>query len=165
MLKEKSQLYNFGHEALPTLFHTQTKDFFTYLEQDGLKFLKFWWDHVGERLDDSKLVPFEGMKFEIREIPERKARVVLIRFPRPKDYDEFYMAALYKKPEVRSPFIYVHFSSTRMFSLSKVPLEKSKTGTLIYEITPRARYVLAGPGTEVSKEAFYRATYKMVWKK
>ncbi len=165
MIKTKSQHYNFGHEALPILFHTQTKDFLEYIQKDGLKFLRFWWDHVGERLDDSQLVPFAGMKYEIQEIPEKKSKVILIHMPHPTDFDEFHWMALIKKPEIRSPFVYVKIPTTRVFALSHVPLSKSETGTLIYEITPRARYLLAGPGTQVTKEAFFNAVYKIVWKK
>jgi len=165
MRKDKSQHYNFGHEALPILFHKQTKSFFEYLDKDGVKFLKFWWDHVGERLDDSLLVPFIGVKFEVREIPERKSKAILIRLPKPTDYDEFHWVALIKKPDIRLPFVYVKMPTTRMFALSHVPLSKSETGTLIYELTPQARYILAGPGTPVTKEAFFQAVYKIVWKK
>lgn len=165
MIKTKSQHYNFGHEALPILFHSQTKDFLELIQKDGIKFLRFWWDHVGERLDDSLLVPFEGMKFEFREIPEKKSKVVLIRMPHPTDFDEFHWMALVKKPDVRLPFVYVKMPTTRVFALSHVPLSKSETGTLIYEITPRARYILVGPGTTPTKEAFYKAVYKIVWKK
>lgn len=135
MIKTKSQHYNFGHEALPILFHTQTKDFLEVIQKDGIKFLRFWWDHVGERLDNSLLVPFEGMKFELREIPEKKAKIVLIRMPHPTDFDEFHWMALVKKPDIRMPFVYVKMPTTRVFALSHVPLSKSETGTLIYEIT------------------------------
>lgn len=165
MRKDKSQHYNFGHEALPILFHKQTQSFFEILEKDGVKFLKFWWDHVGERLDDSMLVPFQGVKYEILEIPERKSRVILIRLPKPTDFDEFHWVALIKKPTIRLPFVYVKMPSTRMLVLSHVPLSKSDTGTLIYELTPRARYILVGPGTPPTKDAFYKAVYKLVWKK
>ncbi|MHB0922363.1 MAG: hypothetical protein ACYC6H_07560 [Bellilinea sp.] len=165
MRKDKSQHYNFGHEALPILFHKQTKSFFEYLDKDGVKFLKFWWDHVGERLDDSLLVPFKGVSFEIRDIPEKKSKIILIHFPQPTDFDEFYWVALVKKPDIRSPFLFVKFPTTRMFALSHVPLSKSETGTLIHEITPRARYLPVAPGTPVTKEAFYNACYKLVWKK
>jgi len=164
MIKTKSQHYNFGHEALPTIFHSQTKDFFDYLERDGIKFLKFWWNHVGERLDNDKLTPFEGMSFEIRQVPEKKSQVVLVRFPHPTDFDEFHFAALVKTPDKKSPFVFVKFPSTRVLVLSHVPLSKSESGTLIYEITPRSRYLLAGPGTPVTKDAFYKAACDLIWK-
>jgi hypothetical protein len=164
MIKTRSQHYNFGHEALPTIFHSQTKDFFQYLESDGLKFLKFWWNHVGERLDNDKLSSFEGMSYEIREVPEKKSRIVLVRFPHPTDFDEFHFAALVKTPDKRSPFVFVKFPSTRVLVLSHVPLSKSDSGTLIYEITPRGRYLPVGPGTPVRKEAFYTAVHNLVWK-
>ncbi|MBA4398629.1 MAG: hypothetical protein C0396_01965 [Anaerolinea sp.] len=165
MLKTRSQHFNFGHEALPTIFHTQTSDFFEYLERDGLKFLKFWWNHVAERLDNDKLTPFEGMGFEVREVPEKKAKIVLVRFPHPTDFDEFHYAALVKTPDKRSPFVFVKFPSTRVLVLAHVPLSQSDTGTQIFEITPRGRYLPAGPGTPVNKEVFYKAVLKLIWKK
>jgi len=165
MLKNRSQHYNFGHEALPTIFHTQTANFFEYLERDGLKFLKFWWNHVGERLEDSRLSAFEGMSFEVREVPEKKSKIVLVRFPHPTDFDEFHYAALVKLPEKRSPFVFVKFPSTRVLVLSHQPLSRSDTGTLIHEITPRGRYLLARDGTPVAKDAFYKAVVDYIWKK
>lgn len=164
MIKTKSQAYNFEHEALPTIFHSQTKDFFEYLERDGLKFLKFWWNHVGERLDDDQMSPFEAFSYEIRQVPEKKSKIVLVHFPHPKEFDEFYYAALVKTPDKPSPFVFVKFPSTRVLVLAHVPLSKSDSGTLIYEITPRGRYIPAGPGTPVTKEAFYKAVCNLVWK-
>src|SRR3972149_2563738 len=127
MLKNKSQHYNFGHEALPTIFHTQTANFFEYLERDGLKFLKFWWNHVGERLDDSKLSAFEGMSFEIREVPEKKSKIVLVRFPHPTDFDEFHFAALVKLPEKRSPSVFMKFRRVAVTCWHETALRSTET--------------------------------------
>jgi len=165
MIKTKSQHFNFSREAIPVMFHSQTTDFFNYLERDGLKFLKFWWDHVGERLENENLVPFTGMNFEVRDIPERKAKAVIIKLPRPSDFEEFHYLVMFKKPNIRLPFIYVKLPSTRVFALAHVPLSQNENGTMIYEITPHGRVVPAGSGTKVAKEAFYAAAKKLVWKK
>lgn len=163
MDKKKSQHYNFVHEALPILFHSQTKDFMHFIEEDSTKFLKFWWNHVGERLPAEQARSFEGMSCEVRQIPEKKATAVLIRFPPPREFDEFYMAVLIKTPE-RHMFM-TRIPNTKFYSLSYVPLEKSETGTMIYYLTPRGRYLPQCPGPRPSKEAFYDTVMDLVWKK
>lgn len=163
MDKNKSQHYNFCHEALPTLFHSQTKGFLEYLERDGLKFLKFWWDHVGERLDDSKCSSFAGAQYEIREIPEKKSRVVLVRLPTPTSNYEFYMMALVQTPEKRLPM--VRLPNTRVFALEKVPTEMSESGTMFVEVTPRCRMLRIKEGPKPSMQTFYNTVLKYVWKK
>lgn len=163
MDKNKSQHFNFCHEALPVLFHSQTKGFFEFLERDGLKFLKFWWDHVGERLDDSKCSSFAGTQFEIRELPEKKARVVLVRLPTPTTDFEFYMMALIRTPERRLPM--VRLPNTRVFALERVPTEMGANGTLLVEITPRGRMLRVGAGPKPSLQTFYNTVLKYVWKK
>ena len=40
MNKNKSLQYNYGFEAIPVLFHSQTSDFKNYLEKDGVEFLE-----------------------------------------------------------------------------------------------------------------------------
>lgn len=163
MLKEKSQHYNYSHEAIPTIFHSQTKDFFTFLERDGLKFLRFWWDHVGERLDNSKLSSFEGTHFEIREVPDRKSRIVLLRLPSPKEHGEFYMMALVQTPQRRLPM--VRIPNTRVFALERVPAEKSASGTMMVEVTQRVRVVPVREGPSPTFATFYPLVVNTVWKK
>ncbi|HMN13833.1 MAG TPA: hypothetical protein PKD55_16085 [Bellilinea sp.] len=162
MDKTKSQSYNFGHEALPILFHTETKQFVKFMMEDPNRFLKFWWDHIGERLEDNKLVPFTNLDSEVKEVPERKSKIIWVRFPSPRDYQEFFMMAFVQKPEFN---MIVRWPSTRAFALVKVPISESPTGTFIYELTPRARAVPVKPGPQVSKEAFLQTVRSLVWKK
>ena len=163
MRKEKSQHYNFCHEALPTLFHSQTEEFMKYLDRDGLKFLRFWWDHVGERLDDSKLTPFAGTHFEIHDVPERKSQIVLVRLPSPTANGEFYMMALVKKPKKRYPMFKLPY--TQVLALERVPTEMSPTGVMLVEITPRGRKLRLKEGPQPSLKAFFQLVVKTVWKK
>jgi hypothetical protein len=163
MLKDKSQHYNFCHEALPTIFHSQTKGFMQYIERDGLKFLRFWWDHVGERLDDSKMSPFAGMNYEIHDVPERKSKIVLVRLPNPTQNGEFHMMALVKKPEKRYPMFKLPY--TQVLALEHVPTELSPTGTMLVEITPRGRKIRLKEGPAPSLKPFFQLVVKTVWKK
>jgi len=56
MDKKKSLQYNFAFEAIPIIFHSQTTEFMRLLEKDGVEFLKFWWNHVGDQVEESKRV-------------------------------------------------------------------------------------------------------------
>jgi len=98
MDNKRSQHFNYTFESLPTIFHSQTKNFFTYLEKDGMKFLEFWWDHMGVRLGQEESDPFENVSFEIKDIPEKKSRLVLLTMPAPKNLFECYFMAFLEEP-------------------------------------------------------------------
>lgn len=161
MDKKRSQLYNFTFEALPTIFHSQTKDFFNYLERDGTKFLQFWWSHMGVRLGLDEDDPFENVSFKVKEIPEKKSRVVLLTLPTPKNYHEAYFMILIEEPIKRFP---VRLPNTRVFVLEYVPTDYSVTGTCYGEITRSARYVRYGDGPAPDLPSFYRLILSKVWK-
>ncbi len=163
MYKEKSQLYNYTREALPTLFHSQTEGFMQYAEKDGTKFLKFWWDHLGERLADELCSPFIGVQVEIRELPERKSRMVMVKLPPVTAYEDFHYMAFIELPKKRYPMM-MRIPNTRIVALAHVPLEKSDSGTLLYEITPRGRVLPVAKGPKPGKEAFYKAVLSYIWK-
>lgn len=162
MIKTKSQHYNYGLEALPVIFHSQTEDFFTYLERDGIKFLEFWWDHMGLRLDEEQLRPFEGMDYEIREVPERKSTIVLVTMPPPRIYGELYLLGFVRTPQKRWP---IRVPNTRVFALESALRDDSDTGTFFAEITPRGRLVRMGEGPQPHLDDFYQRVYDAVWKK
>jgi hypothetical protein len=162
MDKKRSQHFNFAFESLPVVFHSQTKDFFKYLDRDGNKFLEFWWDHIGLRLDEDKEVDFEGTSYELREIPEKKSKIILVTLPKPENLFEVYMMALVEQPKKRLP---VRLPNTRVFALEWVPEKMSPTETIFGEITPQARYIRKGEGPSVDLEAFYQRVCETLWKK
>ena len=163
MYKDKSQHFNYTREALPTLFHSQTEGFLKYAQKDKVKFLEFWWEHVGERLPDELCSPFTGAQIEIREVPERKSRIVLVRLPPVNAFGDFHFMAFVELPKKRYPFM-MRIPNTKVVALAHEPLEKSDSGTLLYEITPRGRVVPVAKGPKPGKEAFYNAVLKYVWK-
>ena len=163
MDKKRSQHFNFAFESLPVIFHSQTDDFFKYIERDGTQFLEFWWDHMGMRLDDDKLVDFEGTSYEVREWEDRKSTVIFVALPKPNNLFEAYYMALVKTPKKRWP---VRIPNTRVYVLEYVPEQISKSGTAIGEITPRGRFIRASEdGPVVEKEAFLGQVKKAIWKK
>ncbi len=159
---KKNQHYNFTHEALPTLFHHQTKGFMQFLERDGVQFLKFWWDHVGKRLDNSSLVPFKDVSYKIIDIAERNSKAYLIKLPPVQENGDVYMMACIKVPEKRMPF--VNWPSTRIVALEKIDPSVYASGTRMVEVTPRARFVPIGPGPEPEEQVFYQAVLDYIWK-
>ncbi len=162
MDKKRSQQFNYAFEALPVIFHSQTTDFFTYLDRDGKQFLEFWWDHVGMRLDDDKLINFDPTCYEVRELEEKKSTMVLVTLPKPQEDFEVYLMALVRTPKKRLP---VNFPNTRVFVLEKVPESMSETETIFGEITPRGRYLRLGDGTAPDLETFTQRVIKSIWKK
>ena len=92
MIDHHSQHYLFAYKALPTIFYTQGKEFLFYLDRDGKKFLKFWWDHAAEKLEESQLRSPEGLSFEVHDYKNRK--LVLIILPPPDVEEVYYLAML-----------------------------------------------------------------------
>jgi hypothetical protein len=162
MDRKRSQQFNYCYEALPIMFHSQTKDFLKYLEKDGLAFLEFWWNHVGERLPFDKLTPFTGMAFESFPMSET-TKITILTLPKPKEEGEMYYMGLISNPEKR--FAWVRLPSTRVVGLVKKSKETYESGTELGDVTPRAIYVSIGEGPEPTKEAFKQAIINLARRK
>jgi len=161
MDKKKSQHYNYTFESLPNIFHSQTKEFFNYLEKDGTDFLEFWWNHMGVRLGMDESDPFENVSYMFKEIPEKKSRMVLLTLPEPKKFLECYFMAFLEEPIKRLP---VRLPNTRIFVLENVPMNSSPTGTFYGEITRHIRYVRYGEGSPPNINDFYQKVITKAWK-
>lgn len=162
MDNKRSQHFNYTFESLPTIFHSQTKNFFTYLEKDGINFLEFWWDHMGVRLGQEDSDPFENVSFTVKDIPEKKSRLVLLTMPAPKNLFECYFMAFLEEPLKRWP---VRLPNTRVFVLEYVPANISATGTSFGEITRSARYIRYHDGPQPELDEFHQKVISYVWKK
>jgi hypothetical protein len=153
MEKTKSLQYNFGFEAMPILFHSTTSGFMKYLDQDGIKFLKFWWNHVGDQLDESKRALPAGMAVEVEQY-DKNTRIVLITLPTPKEDGDPYFLACIARPERR--FAWVRFPNTALYVLSRYDGSKSQYKTAFGELSPRAIYHEIGIGLNPTKLDFKR---------
>ncbi len=138
MDQNKSQAINYAFEVIPIMFHSQTADFFTYLERDGLKFLEFWWNYIGDQLPEEKRCPFEGMDYKIVKIDEKNT-MAIVTLPQPHDEGEAYYILLVARPERR--FAWVRLPNTRALVLVKKEAPENPNGTEIGEVTPRGLYV------------------------
>ncbi|NPV78281.1 MAG: hypothetical protein HPY59_18145 [Anaerolineae bacterium] len=162
MDKNKSHQFNFAFEAIPILFHSQTNRFMEFIERDGLKFLRFWWDHVGDRMDEADRTPFEGMNFEIQQ-KEKDTKLVIITLPRPRHDQDAYFLALLAKPERR--FAWVRLPNTRAFVLQRRDSITPPPSTVFGELTPQANFRTYATGIETSKTAFKKAVEQRLRRK
>jgi hypothetical protein len=138
MDSKKSQAINFAFEVIPLMFHSQTTDFIKYIKQDGLKFLEFWWDYIGERLEGGQECSFEGMDYKFVDL-DGKNTMIILTMPQPHDPGEAHYLVLVAKPERH--FGWVRLPSTRVVALINKPTEEDPQGTELGDITPRGRYV------------------------
>jgi hypothetical protein len=157
----KNQHYLFAFEAIPIIFHSETNHFMEYLERDGIKFLQFWWDHVGDRLDQSLHVPFEGIKYEVQAYG-KDTQLVMITLPPPMEDLQAYFIALLAKPERR--FGPVRIPNTRAFALRRVDNEDSPH-TVVGELTPRGIFIPINSGIDPTPEAFQLAICDIIRRK
>lgn len=153
MDKTKSLHHNFVFEALPILFHSQTDGFMKYIDKDGINFLRFWWNHVGDRMDESKRVPPGSMTFEIRQF-DKKTRIVYIKFPPPNDNGDAYFMACVARPERR--FAWVRIPNTTVYVLKRNDERGEGHRTAFGELSPRAIYRELGVGLNPTKQDFQR---------
>lgn len=159
MLTKPSQHEMFAYEVIPLLFHHQTTDFFGYLEKDGTKFLKFWWDRAGVNLDESLRSSSEGIDFDVRTLFDGR-KVVLLTLPAPKKSPEAYFLVMVDHPEKKSIFSWRNLA--RVFALSRSVDEHGTPNTKIAELTKTARYVEVKKGPQPSLNLFYKAVCEML---
>ncbi|MEJ5314769.1 MULTISPECIES: hypothetical protein [Anaerolinea] len=161
MDSNRSQHYNFTYEAIPVMFHSQTNQFMKYLEKDGVKFLEFWWDHVGERLPEERLSDFKDVACEITPV-DKQTKMAIIRLPVPAAEKEAFYIGLISRPERR--FAWVRLPNTSVVCLIRREGEAFPNGTELIELTPSARVVPMGAGPAPDWEAFKQVLLKMVKK-
>lgn len=158
---KKSQHFNYSFEAIPILFHSQTRDFEKYIADDGLKFLEFWWKHVGERLKFEQLSPFSDVSFEVVQVNEKK-KVYFLTLPHPREEGEMYFMGLIRSPERK--FGWVRLPSTRVIGLVRRSRDDFPSGTEMGDVTPRGIYVKIGEGPEPTLAAFKKAIIEIASK-
>jgi hypothetical protein len=154
MPKRDSQHYVFAYKAIPILFHNQSKDFLTYLDRDGVEFLKFYWNYVATETDEEGKSSPEGLAYEIREV-EGGRKMVLVTMPRPHKPPEAYFLALITPPPKRSFLPWQNHARV-------IGLEYHSEGTHLCDLTPRAIRVDQGTGPRPVLEDFYRAVCQMI---
>ncbi|MCL4559497.1 MAG: hypothetical protein M1281_02640 [Chloroflexi bacterium] len=153
----KTQQMIFTNEVLPSLFHTSPKEFLRFLNRDGNKFLRFYWDQAGKQLE----VPLEaaplGLTYDLRQ-PEEHTTVALIVLPKPRREGEAYFAALIFRPLRRTPFLGIS-DTTKVIILE----QGSQPGSvLLREWTRKMAPEVLPESAEPKLDAFYRAVCEII---
>jgi hypothetical protein len=162
MEKNRSLAYNYAFEALPLLFHSDTSGFMRYLEKDGVEFLKFWWHHVGDQLEESRRVSPAGLSVSIDQY-DNNTKIVLIKCPTPQeDGDPIFLAGV-ARPEKR--FSLIRLPNTAFYVLSRYDDCKSQYKTAFGELTPRAIYHEIGIGLNPNKAEFKKIVITKIQKR
>lgn len=158
--QKKTQQEAFVSDALPSLFHTTPQDFLRYLEQDGNKFLRFYWDQAGSDPNVVKKESSFGLNHQVRQ-PFAHTTVVLISLPKPAQPPEAYFAALVYRPLRRSPVLIVS-DTTSVMALEMVSGESDPPETRLREWTKKLQSEDLGPGPQPKLEEFYRTVCDLV---
>jgi hypothetical protein len=153
MDKKLSLQNNFGLDAIPILFHSTPTKFVELLEKDGLKFLNFWWNHVGDRLPEERRVTSAGMSYEIEEV-DKKTKLVIISLPTPKENMDPYLVGFVAKPEKR--LLWVRLPNSLGFALIRDDDVKEQNKTSFGYLTPNGHFRPIGVGLKPSKLDFKR---------
>ena len=138
-----------------------------YLDKDGVKFLQFWWNHVGDRLPQEKRLSSGGLTYEIEQL-DAKTKLVIITLPTPKENEEPYFLGFVAKPERR--FLWVRIPTTTAFALVRDDSCKEEHKTSFGYLTPSGNYRMRGVGLNPTKQDFKRIvksklqTKKAWWK-
>lgn len=150
---KKSHQWNFVFDAMPALFHSQTNSFVKYVDKDGVKFLKFYWDHIGDRLPENKRVSAAGLATEKEDLDDKNL-LITITLPSPKENGDVYFIGLIPKPERR--FAFVRFYTSTMFVLIRKDDVDQPNRTSFGEVTPKGNYIERGIGLKPTKQDFKR---------
>jgi hypothetical protein len=162
MEKDKSLAYNFAFEAMPLLFHGQTTGFMQYLAKDGVEFLKFWWNHVGDQLPEAKRVTPTGFSFEV-ETYDEKTKIAYITLPSPKEDGDPIFFGCVARPEKR--FAWVRIPNTAFYILTRFDGCQTQYKTAYGELSPRAIYHEIGVGVAPTKTDFKKLVKRSLEKR
>jgi hypothetical protein len=160
MVIERSYQRVFYETALPSIFHATPEDFLFYLERDGNKFLKFYWEQVGKRHRISDRMDAYGLNYIIRK-PKEKVTVALVLLPVPQVTDEAYFEAFVYRPRRLTPVLRIS-DITTVFAQTLASSAGDKVITKIIERTRKDQTIDHGLGPEPVVEEFYRAVLELI---
>jgi hypothetical protein len=112
---DETQQAQFAFKAIPDLFHQSPEKFISMLKKDGNRFLAFYWDEVGKRLNlDEKTVPY-GLNYEIQQ-HYLGTTIMLLSLPRPARIGEVFYEALIYRP-YRVTMFFLASDTTKVLAL------------------------------------------------
>jgi hypothetical protein len=156
----ETQQIDYATQALPDLFHASPEQFLFLLGRDGTKFLRFYWNEVGKKLNLQQLLPPFGMNFDIRK-PHAGLSLALITLPKPQHEGEAYYIALIYRPSRRT-LIFGLSDTTKVIGLEHWLDETGNERTVMAEYTRRLQREPIKSGLQPSLESFYKAILELL---
>ena len=156
----KTQQIIFESEVLPSLFHSTPDQFFLYLERDGNKFLHFYWNQAGEKLDPSLHVDAFGLNYVIRR-PTNRTTMALISLPEPCHEMEAYFVALIHRPLRVMPFSFIS-DTTKVVALEYSGEGPTGAQAVLVEWTRRLHCEKLSSGQPLTLEGFYKEVKELI---
>jgi hypothetical protein len=157
---EKTQQLEFVSRVLPSLFHSAPEEFMFFLARDGNKFLRFYWDEAGKKVDEAQRVTSFGLNYEIRQ-PSQHVRIGLISLPEPRLNGEAYFASVIYRPTRVTPFRMVQ-DTTKVLTLEEALNPCKQLTTRLVEWTRRIERVELGQGQSPALEDFYQGVLDLL---
>ena len=146
---------DYATQALPDLFHASPEEFLYLLKRDGTKFLRFYWNEVGKKLNLKQLVPPFGLNYDIRK-PRPGLSVALITLPKPGIDGEAYYVALSYRPNRRTFFFGVS-DTTKVIALEHWSDETGRENNHLVEYNRRLQRETLETGLDPTLEVFYQS--------
>jgi hypothetical protein len=160
MATEQSQQIVFFEDVLPSVFHEAPGDFLFYLERDGNKFLRFYWDRAGKNFTEPNRAEALGLNYVIHK-PQNDVTIALVLMPMPQAVGEAYYEAFIYRPRRVTPILRIS-DMTSVFALIMVAGENDTHKTAIIERTRKETTLEHGEGPAPVVENFYKASLELI---
>jgi hypothetical protein len=160
MAAVRSQQIVFFEDALPSVFYEVPGDFLFYLERDGNKFLRFYWDRAGKNFTESDRGDAFGLNYIIRK-PQNDVTIALVLLPAPQAVGEAYFEAFIYRPRRVTPILRIS-DITSVFALTMATSENETLKTAIIERTRKEVTLGHGEGPAPVIESFYQAVLELI---
>jgi hypothetical protein len=160
MAAARSQQIVFFEDVLPSVFHEAPGDFLFYLERDGNKFLRFYWDRAGKIFAESDREEAFGLNYIIRK-PQNDLVIALVIMPAPLAVGEAYYEAFIYRPRRVTPILRIS-DITSVYALIMVTSENDNIKTSIIERTRKEVTLEHGEGPAPVIENFYQAALNLI---
>lgn len=159
-MAEKTHQQRFVEEAIADLFHSSPEMFIGYLNRDGNRFLRFYWEKVGENYPPEERYTPYGMDFSIRQ-PYGQCVLCLITLPAPRAAGEGHYVALAFRPWRRLLLGLVQ-DTTKLVTLERKLDDQGNPGTQLVEISRRLERAVISRDVPEKLEEFYAAVVRLL---
>jgi hypothetical protein len=149
----ETQQIIFANRVIPDLFHSTPDSFQFLINRDGTKFLRFYWDEAGKKLNPDQLKDAFGLNYFIRK-PNARSTVIILSLPEPSFPGEAYYIALIHRPYRQLLMV---SDTTTIFTLERSEPQGEDPPTTLVEWSHRLQRYEVRRGIPPGLEEFYEA--------